>query len=65
MSTAYSKVKAGWIRLPGYPVGLPAPGYLNCPCGAQPATLIDGPDVPCTCGVTYTANGWIVDATDA
>ena len=65
MTTTSMRAKVAVIRAPGYPMGQPAPGYLNCPCGAQPATLIDGPDVPCTCGVTYTANGWIVDATDA
>ena len=48
MSTAYSKVKAAWIRLPGYPIGRPAPLYLNCPCGARPVT-----HVRCACSIMH------------
>ena len=35
------------------------PLYLNCPCGAKPATEMDGPDVLCQCGRTYDCRGWV------
>jgi hypothetical protein len=52
--------KVAMIRAAGYPVGIGAPVYLNCPCGARPATTGTGPDVVCSCGAVYTANGWAV-----
>ncbi len=51
--------KVARIRHDGYPVGAPAPMYLNCPCGAKPDAPDDGA-VTCTCGVQYDALGWIV-----
>lgn len=35
------------------------PLYLNCPCGANPETTLDGPDVRCSCGKVYAYNGWV------
>ena len=33
---------------------------LNCKCGAEPKTSIDTKeDVKCSCGKTYTYNGWV------
>jgi hypothetical protein len=56
--------KVAVVRDQSVPAGQPGPLTLNCPCGASPATTwlgyISGPDVTCTCGVTYTANGWVV-----
>jgi hypothetical protein len=40
------------------PLGMAAPLYLNCQCGAMPPTALDGPDVTCACGAVYTYNGW-------
>ena len=52
--------KVAMIRVPEYPVGKPAPCYLNCPCGAKPLTNHETEaDVMCACGVAYSYNGWI------
>lgn len=40
------------------PMGTAAPLFLNCRCGANPSTTLDGPDVTCSCGSVYTYNGW-------
>jgi hypothetical protein len=55
--TTLELVKVARIRQPGYPVGVPAPMYLNCPCGAKP----EAPDlvVECACGRVYDANGYL------
>lgn len=51
--------KVAMVREPGYPVGVTAPMYLNCPCGAKPAT--DGSaDVACACGQRYSGTGWVM-----
>ena len=53
--------KVAWIRAPGYPMGQPAPGRLNCPCKNAPfSTFADGPDITCHCGTVYSWDGWIV-----
>ena len=60
METLMIKTKAAMIRLPGYPVGKPAPCYLKCDCGHKPLTDIDTKaDVTCSCGTVYEYNGWI------
>ena len=53
-------VKVAMIRRPGYPVGVSAPLYLNCPCGAQPAVPenMEG-IVTCACGKRYTPDGFV------
>ena len=55
-----TKAKVAMIREPGYPVGVPAPCYLRCPCGAKPSTVPGGATVTChQCGTTYTSTGWV------
>src|SRR5439155_18000827 len=45
--------KVAVIRAGDSPIGEFGPLYLNCPCGAKPATRLDldAPDVVCACGV--------------
>lgn len=50
--------KVAMVRVGDLPVGEPGPLVLSCPCGARPPTTVDGPDVRCSCGVTYSYNGW-------
>lgn len=52
-------VKVAWRREPGYPVGSPAPGRLNCRCGNAPLSDFspDNGDVVCVCGTVYTWDG--------
>lgn len=53
-------VKVAWIRNPGAPVGSPAPGHLNCPCGHSPESMFQkGPDIKCACGRVYSWDGWM------
>jgi len=57
-----TQIKVAMIRVPGYPVGKPAPLYLNCPCGAKPSTdIIHKHTVTCSCGKVYTYNGVVID----
>ena len=58
-------IKVAMIREPGYPIGKPAPCYLNCPCGARPSTRHHGEHVACACGRVYTSLGYLVSASDA
>jgi hypothetical protein len=54
--------KVAMIREPGYPVGQPAPLYLNCPCGAKPRTDARDPEftfIECACGRVYDSLGWL------
>lgn len=68
-------VKKALIRAEGYPLGQPAPLYLNCDCGREVA--IDKPEwqhtlkeiatrklsrYTCLCGNTYDCRGWLVTA---
>ena len=54
------RTKVAVIRDPSVPPGQPAPMWLNCPCGAKPATRYQGPDVTCACGKVYSHNGHLV-----
>ena len=57
--SAYHKVAR--LRAPGYPLGVPAPLLLNCPCGARPSAP-EGEDLTlCSCGKTYNALGYLLD----
>lgn len=51
-------VKVAAIREPGWPVGSPAPCYLNCPCGARPRAYQG--EVRCACGQLYTDDGYLI-----
>jgi hypothetical protein len=54
-------LKVAWIRNADVPMGQPAKGRLNCPCGNAPESSFkaeDG-DVHCNCGRVFTYNGWI------
>jgi len=55
-------MKVAWIRKEGYPVGHPAPGRLNCPCGNAPESQLkrEQGNVTCKCGREYTYNGWLI-----
>lgn len=61
MGTSVRIVKVALIRRPGYSVGRPAPMYLNCPCGANPAAPDDmESEVTCACGKRYTYHGYLI-----
>ena len=53
--------KVARLRAPGYPVGMPAPCTLNCPCGARPPAPEGEEFVTCGCGKTYNALGYLLD----
>lgn len=56
-------MKVAMIRKEGYPVGVSAPVYLKCPCGAKPDTNLDTEaDVTCVCGRLFTYNGYIQES---
>lgn len=59
--TTMTLKKVAWIRDEGYPVGKPAPGRLNCPCGNAPVSSLspDNGDVHCPCGRVYRWDGWL------
>lgn len=59
---ATMRTKVAIIRRPGYPVGRPAPCYLNCPCGAEPPVPSDW--IGCSCGRRYDALGWLIRDTN-
>ena len=52
-------MKVAVVRDPEAPLGHAARCWLNCPCGAKPETRLDGYDIHCLCGATYTSNGLI------
>lgn len=59
-------MKRALKREPGYPVGIPAPMYLDCECGHHlPIPEIKGMPMTyqCLCGRVYDARGWIVSQT--
>lgn len=48
------------IRAEGIEQGKPGELYLNCPCKAKPVINFETKeDIVCSCGKTYTYNGWI------
>lgn len=47
-------------REQGYPVGTPAPIYLDCECGHHLTMPIGQLRVQCVCGIEYDAMGWII-----
>jgi hypothetical protein len=53
--------KVAWIRNPDVPMGQPASGHLNCPCGNAPESRFNAAngDVICTCGTIYSYDGWV------
>ena len=53
-------VKRALIREEGYSVGVTAPVFIRCGCGAK-LTVKDG-EIPCTCGLVYDSRGWIIKA---
>ncbi len=60
-------IKKALIRKPGYPIGKPAPMFINC-CGNQldcdHAFQHDAAPVTCpTCNVQYQQNGYVVPKT--
>ena len=58
-----SIIKVAWVRNAGAPVGKPARGRLQCPCGNAPETEFKpGPDVVCKCGKVYTWDGLVKGA---
>jgi hypothetical protein len=57
---SFLRTKVAVIRDPSVPPGGPAPMWLNCPCGAKPATTYQGPDVACTCGAVYDSSGHVL-----
>ena len=58
--TTLKQIKVAMIRDDSYPMGVSAPVYLHCPCGANPATDLETKkNVHCQCGKTYNYNGWV------
>lgn len=55
-------LKRAWVRDTDAPIGQPAKGKINCPCGQCPPSKFDPsqPDIVCACGTVYTWDGWIV-----
>ena len=60
MNVTVTHTKVAMIRRPGIPANGAAPLYLNCPCGAEPDTTMNGLDVTCTCGRVYNWNGYVL-----
>jgi hypothetical protein len=60
MTTAtFRKSKCALLRRPGYPIGTPAPLYLECPCGKEVDVPEDG-EIRCsTCSRRFDRAGWI------
>lgn len=63
--TTLTCVKLAVKRRPGYPVGIPAPCYVECECGTKvdvPDHVFTNPDTlyycP-TCATEYQGMGWI------
>ena len=54
--------KRAWIRDTSVPVGKPAQGRINCPCGNAPLTDFNAAqgNIICDCGIEYTWNGYVV-----
>lgn len=61
MNATPTLLKVAWIRQPA-PIGKPASGRLNCPCGGCPASAYtpENGNVTCTCGKVYTWDGWVI-----
>lgn len=61
MIATFSKTKCALLRRPGYPIGTPAPLYIECICGRD----LDAPghgDIRCeVCGREYNPDGWVLD----
>jgi hypothetical protein len=52
MNATCTRTKAAIIRRPGYPIGQPAPVYLNCSCGKEVDVAPTVPIICPTCGTT-------------
>ena len=61
MSAPIRCTKRAWIRDPNAPVGKPALGRINCPCGQAPLSAFspEQGDITCACGTVYTWDGWV------
>ena len=58
--TTLTCTKRAWIRDQNTPLGIPAKGKINCPCGQAPDSyFMDGNDVKCPCGTIYDSAGYI------
>ena len=57
-------VKRALKREPGYPVGVPAPLYLDCECGHHLSMPhVNGLPIQayvCLCGREYDPRGWLL-----
>lgn len=53
--------KRAWIRDASVPMGQPAKGRINCPCGQAPeSTFGQSENINCPCGRVYDGHGWVV-----
>jgi hypothetical protein len=57
MTAILKCVKKALKREPGYPVGVPAPLYVDCLCGSH--VPITGNANSCACGTVFDEAGWI------
>ena len=48
--------KLAAVREPGYPVGMTAPCWFTCPCGATHRAFAE--NIDCPCGQRWTADGY-------
>lgn len=62
MEVTVRVTKRAWVRDPNVPVGKPALGRFDCPCGGAPETQLhpDTGNITCACGTVYTWDGWII-----
>jgi hypothetical protein len=56
-------MKVAIRREDGYPMGVTAPCYLQCPCGEKlPINFETKADLECVgCDLEFAYNGWIID----
>lgn len=63
MRVTVGVLKRAWVRDANAPIGKPAMGKINCPCGQCPPSWYNEsqPNIVCGCGTVYTWDGWIVE----
>jgi hypothetical protein len=62
MDNKITLIKCAWIREPSSPIGQPAKGRFNCPCGDSPLVNYTegGADIICNCGRRFSWDGFIL-----
>ena len=62
MEVTVRVTKRAWVRDPDAPIGKPALGRIDCPCGQAPVSALrpEQGNITCACGTVYTWDGWII-----